>query len=993
MYDTYVRPRNKLQPHQGSDGFLGRGLTSTCNGLSPCNTLSNIVKSSCSFHKSDPLKFTKASPFLAHKVPPPSILKPTIVLPFMTIAPYPKPRSPHTPRLSHMPLTLSKSLLTEVSTKFTNPFYISEAGTRIFYPLIEMKRLPSQENAKSSAETTPEPSLPAYKVESKPKPKTKKKYKPVAKKVRAVMSELPDKFRIVRNIVGDPLASLPTLMPLPPDFKPIGRYTQERKDIIDQNNAGFLLDEERKLLHHFMTLHQDAFAWNDTERGHFREDFFPPVEIPVVPHTPWVQKNIPIPPGLYDEVCEVLQRKIDAGVFEPSNSSYLSRWFCVVKKDGKSLRIVQSLEPLNEVTIRHSGVPPFTEQLIEHFSGRACGSTLDLFVGYDERALAKSSRDYTTFQTPFGAMRLTTLPMGWANSVPIFHDDVTHILRPEIPKVTEPFLDDVPVRGPATRYLLPTGEEERIPQNSGIRRFVWEHFQDLNRICQRMKYSGGTFSGFKAFICRAEIDLLGNRCTINGRLPDEGRVTKVTNWGPCNDLSDIRAFIGTIGTCRMFIRNFASRAHHLVKLTRKGAEWEFGEDQLAAMADLKDALINSPALRPIDYTSDAPVILSVDTSYIAIGYLLAQCDVNDPKIRYYARFGSITLNEREARFSQPKLELYGLYRSLRALKNLLIGVRNMIVEVDASYIKGMLKNPDISPSASMNRWILSILMFHFTLIHVPGSHHGPDGLSRRRPQPEDTDEPEDDFEDWIDQVNGFMHFINPTPSRAMLEHGTVTAPPIACYVIGPARETSEAPEPPTKPSLAYKDVPRSELAKTADAKLDLVKMWHETLEWPGDPMALTDGEYKSFMRYATEFFVSDEGRLWRKDAKGNHKVVVSKERRLFLITSAHDDVGHHGFYATHALLAERYWWPQMAQGLYGLVTYVSLGKLGTSLFHQPSLRPHPYSRRFTWTRCTCLHPPDTNISFKDVARLHIGRNGKCYERKPRRHWLISSYIR
>src|ERR1700735_3743557 len=113
------------------------------------------------------------------------------------------------------------------------------------------------------------------------------------------------------------------------------------------------------------------------------------------------------------------------------------------------------------------------------------------------------------------------------------------------------------------------------------------------------------------------------------------------------------------------------------------------------------------------------------------------------------KFGSITLNARESRFSQPKLELYGLYRALRTLKLYLIGVRNLTVEVDAKYIKGMLSNPDIAPSASINRWILSILMFHFTLVHVPGAHHGPDGLSRRRPQPGDEPEPEDDFDAWV----------------------------------------------------------------------------------------------------------------------------------------------------------------------------------------------------------------------------------------------------
>jgi len=83
-----------------------------------------------------------------------------------------------------------------------------------------------------------------------------------------------------------------------------------------------------------------------------------------------------------------------------------------MKKDGKSLRIVHSLEPLNRVTIAHSELLPATEELAMHFTGRVCSRILDLYVGYNERVLAERSRDLTTFQTPFGALRLVTLPMG-----------------------------------------------------------------------------------------------------------------------------------------------------------------------------------------------------------------------------------------------------------------------------------------------------------------------------------------------------------------------------------------------------------------------------------------------------------------------------------------------------------------------------------------------------------------------------------------------------
>ena len=167
-------------------------------------------------------------------------------------------------------------------------------------------------------------------------------------------------------------------------------------------------------------------------------------------------------------MCKIVLNKIDAGVYEPSNASYRSRWFTVAKKDGKSLRIVHSLEPLNAVTIAHSGLPPGTEDLAMHFSGRACGGMLDLYVGYDERMLAEESRDMTTFQLPYGAMRLVTLPMGWTNSVPIFHEDVVTILSVEIPEFTSPYIDDVPVRGPESRYEISPGVYETIRECHGF---------------------------------------------------------------------------------------------------------------------------------------------------------------------------------------------------------------------------------------------------------------------------------------------------------------------------------------------------------------------------------------------------------------------------------------------------------------------------------------------------------------------------------------------
>jgi len=111
--------------------------------------------------------------------------------------------------------------------------------------------------------------------------------------------------------------------------------------------------------------------------------------------------------------------------------------------------------------------------------------------------------------------------------VPIFHDDVTYILRDEIPKYTLPYIDDVLIRGPKTRYKLLGGRVETLDRNPGIRRFVFEYLENVNRILQRMKYVGGTFSGPTMIICSDHIIIVGFECLYEGRKPTNDTIGKI----------------------------------------------------------------------------------------------------------------------------------------------------------------------------------------------------------------------------------------------------------------------------------------------------------------------------------------------------------------------------------------------------------------------------------------------------------------------------------
>ena len=104
---------------------------------------------------------------------------------------------------------------------------------------------------------------------------------------------------------------------------------------------------------------------------------------------------------------------------------------------------------------------------------------MDLFVRYDHRPLAEASRNLTTFQTPLGTFHLTVLPQGWTDSPAIFQNDIAFILQAEV-DIAPNFQDDINVLSPHTHYELEDGSFEMIPQNPGIRHFVWEHCLDVN---------------------------------------------------------------------------------------------------------------------------------------------------------------------------------------------------------------------------------------------------------------------------------------------------------------------------------------------------------------------------------------------------------------------------------------------------------------------------------------------------------------------------------
>jgi len=114
-------------------------------------------------------------------------------------------------------------------------------------------------------------------------------------------------------------------------------------------------------------------------------------------------------------------------------------------------------------------------------------------------------------------------------------------------------------------------------------------------------------------------------------------------------------------------------------------------------------------------------------------------------------FGSCTFSDTESCYSQPKLELYGVFRAVKDLWHRIWGI-HIRIDVDAKFLIEMVKQPDL-PNAPMTRWISYIALFDYEICHVPAqSHAAVDGLSRRKHTPKDSED--EDAEDFLGKFIG-----------------------------------------------------------------------------------------------------------------------------------------------------------------------------------------------------------------------------------------------
>ncbi|GBG76918.1 hypothetical protein CBR_g23132 [Chara braunii] len=428
------------------------------------------------------------------------------------------------------------------------------------------------------------------------------------------------------------------------------RLTKERVESMIIGEEDLLTEQEKGYIIDILREEHLSYAFDDDERGRLDVDKILMIRVHTVPHEPWNVRG-PRYPNREDhrKVVAYLDGKIRTKVADYSYGPYASQWFCFIKPNG-TLRWIQDLQKLNSVTVRDAEGLPYADLLSESCAGRSIITLIDLYSGYDQFSIYTADRPKMAMHTPRGLIHMCMALQGWTNVVAIVQRYMTRVMQPYCPNITSPYIDDLAIPGCHTKDLV-----EVLP---GIRRFVWEHINDVVKVLKRLKEFNLIASGIKSRHCMKRAVILGFLCDEKGRRPDAKKTNKILEWPtPFKSITDVQSFLGTCGFWRIFIRRFAARVEHLRKLVRKGQKWGWGPKQQAAVEDIKTEFREGGLILGVPFFDDdekRSFVIETDAGPTALGKVLIQKDAEGQEKPL--RFESRTLNAAERNYSHFKKE-------------------------------------------------------------------------------------------------------------------------------------------------------------------------------------------------------------------------------------------------------------------------------------------------------------------------------------------------
>ena len=453
---------------------------------------------------------------------------------------------------------------------------------------------------------------------------------------------------------------------------------------------------------------------------------------------PYVQQKL-----IEDEVDKMME----AGVIEPSESPWSSPVVLVRKKDG-SQRFCVDYRKLNNVTRRDAYPLPRIDESFDTLAGTKYFTTLDLASGYWQVEMEEADKPKTAFSTRSGLYQFRVMPFGLSTAPATFERLMEIVMRGVQWKRCLVYLDDVICIG----------------------RTAGEALENLACVLERLRRAGLKLKPGKCELFRKQVNFLGHVVSERGIECDPSKIEALREWKAPTTLTELRAYLGFVGYYRKFIPSFATVAEPLNDLLRKDVEFRWTTRCQEAFDQLKEPLLKAPLLIYPDMEED--FILDTDASGFGIGGVLSQRRDGAERVVAYA---SRALRDTQRRYCTTKRELLAVVSMVHHFRHYLWG-RRFLLRTDHASLKWLMNFRDAEGMVA--RWAARIAAYDFTCEVRPGDKHGnADGMSRCRqckregcpamsPEEFDVDDefiPPASGEDWSEFVRPVQTFWEDDP--------------------------------------------------------------------------------------------------------------------------------------------------------------------------------------------------------------------------------------
>lgn len=416
-------------------------------------------------------------------------------------------------------------------------------------------------------------------------------------------------------------------------------------------------------------------------------------------------------PHVEDKMKIELDRMINLGVIEPSNSPVASPIVPVTKRDG-SVRLCLDSRRLNTLTVRDQFPVPNTNHIFARMRKSVYISTIDLAQAFWQINLSSqklpgqfaSSRELTAFVFPGrGLFHFQRMPFGLTNSPATMCRLMYRVLGHDLEPFVFVYIDDILILATSVAHML------RL----------------LREVGKRLSAANLSVNLKKCNFFAKETKYLGYIISSEGMRADPDKLATMVNYPVPKSVREVRRFLGLTGYYRRLINDYSGIAAPLTNLLRK----TFGPFRWTKEADdafnaLRTAMCTSPVVGSPDFSLE--FCIQCDASDISAAAVLTQTqDGKEIIISYFSHKWSAT----EKNWAATEKESASVIKAIDHFRGYIYG-RPFTVITDAKALTHV-KSIRTDGSSRLSRWALELNQHAMNIKHRAGKLSVvPDALSR-----------------------------------------------------------------------------------------------------------------------------------------------------------------------------------------------------------------------------------------------------------------------